>query len=856
MRTPTSTYRLQLHGHFDLHRAAEVVGYLHDLGVTDVYTSPILASRAGSAHGYDVVDPTRIDPELGGPEGLAALSSELRVHGMGLLLDIVPNHMAAGHENPWWWDVLERGPASPYGRYFDIDWDAGGGKIVLPVLGGPYGEVLETGELRVVPAARGMELRYHDHRFPLAGVSGGPKAKTGRFDPGRPGGLDRLRALLEAQAYRLVHWRASSREMSYRRFFDITDLVSVRTEDPEVFAATHRLVLDLVARGEVTGLRVDHIDGLHDPESYLERLSEATGGAYVVVEKILDRGEALPASWATAGTTGYEFLNALGAVSVDPAGAAAVQAAGDAFTGSPTRFGDVVHEAKRLVLDRLFGGEVASLGRRLADLAARDRHARDLDPAELTAALRTVTVTLDVYRTYIRGPEVRTEDRERIAAAVKQARELFDGDPRALAFLADVLLLRRAGLDIAEQSRFVMRWQQLSGPAMAKGFEDTALYRYVRLASRNDVGGDPGDPAVPPSELHGLIRDRRRRHPHGLNTTSTHDTKRSEDVRARIDVLSELPEEWSRHLDRWSRWNAPHRPNVGDRPVPDRREELLIYQTLLGIWPLDERELRGLSKRLRAYVVKAAREAKVNTSWRDPDPRYERALERFVVTLLAPSNERFRRDFLRFQRVVAYHGALNSLAQLVVKLAAPGVPDLYQGSEQWHLALVDPDNRRPIDFDVRRRALERIRNHDGDPATLAAEAFDSWADGGVKLLVTHLGLAHRRAHAALYLDGSHLPLDASGAQRNHVVAFARRRRNAWSIAVVPRLTVGLAGTLNAPVADDVWKDTRVRLPEAAPATWRNVFTGQRIRAVRRGLPVAEILSRFPVALLEPRRDAP
>jgi (1->4)-alpha-D-glucan 1-alpha-D-glucosylmutase len=743
-RVPVSTYRLQIHRDFPLSEAAELVSYLDRLGATDLYSSPLTTSRRGSPHGYDVTDPTRIDPEIGGEAALVELAAELRRHGMGLLLDIVPNHMAASPENPWWRDVLRHGHDSSYALYFDIDWESdsvGRGKLLLPVLGGLYGDELESGALRLVGGEDGPELAYHDLRLPLA-----PGSFTGddlEAVNAEPQALDRVVA---AQHYRPAVWRLAGEAINYRRFFDIADLAALRAEDDEVFGDSHRLVLRLLREGTVTGLRIDHVDGLADPRGYLETLQKAAaddaGPLYVVVEKILAADESLPEEWPVAGTTGYESLNSLTGLFVEPHGLLALDRLYARSTGLTEEFEEVRYRRKKQVLEELFPGEVGALARRLEGLAAADLRARDLPFSELHRVLVEVTACLRVYRTYADASRGTAGDPDFVGEALAEARRRAPGGPltgAAYDFLGGVLRLADGG-DPDERARrlaFVSRWQQLTGPAMAKGLEDTALYVYNRLISLNAVGGEPEgvDPPGDAEAYHHRNAERLRAWPASLTASMTHDAKRSEDVRARVNVLSELAGEWEVRVERWAGMNRGKRRAVDGALVPDANEEIFLYQTLVGAWPLRDAVEARFAERLEEYLVKAAREAKVHTSWLTPDDDWEAALIAFVRDLLDEEGRNpFLDDVLGFQSQVAFYGAFSSLSQVVLQLAAPGVPDTYQGTELWNFSLVDPDNRRPVDWSSRRRLLDELAEREkGDLRQLLAELVEEWRDGRIKL---------------------------------------------------------------------------------------------------------------------------
>ncbi|MFZ2492008.1 MAG: malto-oligosyltrehalose synthase, partial [Thermoanaerobaculia bacterium] len=809
-RVPVSTYRIQFNAGFTFGDARQIASYLSKLGISDLYASPILRPRKGSTHGYDIVDPMSLNPELGTDDDFAVMTGELQRLGMGLVVDIVPNHMAASHENAWWMSVLENGPQSRYLHYFDIDWrpvtthDAVEEKVLLPILGKPYGECLESQELVLGFDADGFHLSYYDKRLPLAPqtygmilrefvddlpqegiateirdlVSNESVIANSRFlkdtlwrmheqspdfrdhlekalkrlngRSGKQETFNALDAILDAQFYRLAYWRSAAETINYRRFFDVTDLVGVRIENPEVFELRNRRILDFIAEGKITGVRIDHIDGLHDPETYLRRLqlrlgdpaSEVREQFYVVVEKILARDERMPQAFAVAGTTGYDFLDSVNAVFVDTAKLGALTEFYASFGNSDVEFEDLVYSRKKQVIGELFSGEMRALGLHLSRLATADRNARDFAPSDLLAALVEVTACMHIYRTYVREGSVSDADREAIQHALAEARRRSGGtvDERLFRFLELVLLLDVPPYIEGERSRwlaFVMRWQQFTGRVMAKGVEDTSFYNYNRLISMNEVGAEPLFPKGfdPVAALHERNERILRDWPNTMNTTSTHDTKRSEDVRARISVLSEIPDEWTRHVRRWSKANAGSRK----ANAPDRNEELMIYQTLLGVWPLDSSETDGVIERMGAFLEKAAREAKTNSSWLSPNGEYEQGLKDFTAAILR--DESFRRSLLRLQKKVAFHGYLNSLAQVVLKIASPGVPDFYQGQELWDFSLVDPDNRRPVDYGRRQALLGELDGAD------AGALVRKWPDGRIKLFVTARALQTRAKHA-------------------------------------------------------------------------------------------------------------
>lgn len=902
MRVPSATCRLQLHGGLGFAGARELLPYLHALGVSDLYLPPILAARPGSTHGYDVVDPTRLDPALGSDEELQALAGAAREWGLGMLLDIVPNHMAASELNPWWRDVLRWGRSSPWARAFDVTWSppwpGAEGVLLLPILGDHYGHVLERGELGVGLADDGFVLTVYDRALPLDPTTcgavlegeGGALGRVGRTlgaadpqtakgrqaaeravrellalreaDPAVAAQLQRLLgalrtaparldALLGAQHYRLAIWRTGSREVNYRRFFDISDLAGVRCEDEHVREALHALVLRLCDEGIVTGLRVDHVDGLRDPRAYLTWLQERLGGGYVVVEKILSGDEELPADWPVAGTTGYDMMNLVSGLYVDAAGLDALGALYARVTGVREDFATIAHERQKAVMARLLRAEVVLATRALAEVARRLPLGRDVAVEQLEAALVGATASLPVYRTYIEA-RVGERDRALIGEALDDARARDpDVDPVAWDVLERALLLEVPEDQAPAARRFVSRWQQLTPPVIAKGVEDTSLYVYNRLISLNTVGGEPDRGLVSLAAFHDACARRQQRWPTALSASATHDSKRGEDVRARIHVLSELAPAWEEHLVRWMAANERHRREVAGTLVPDRNEELLIYQTLIGAWPLADPEIPALRDRLREYLRKAAREAKEHTSWRRPDEEHEAALLSFADAILYDAE--FLRDFVPFERTIAFYGAVNGLSQTLVKIAAPGVPDLYQGTELWSLTLVDPDNRRPVDWETRRRALAGIVATPAEErAALVRDLLAAWPDGRIKLLVTWAALQHRRRSPSLYLQGAYVPVHADGAYRRHVCAFARHHADAWALCVTPRLIAGLVRPGEFPVGT-AWGSASLTLPPGAPSVWRDVIAGGEVEAGERasGLPLRQVLGRAPVALLEP-----
>jgi (1->4)-alpha-D-glucan 1-alpha-D-glucosylmutase len=935
-----ATYRLQLHAGFPLSAARALVPYLSRLGVSHLHCSPILRSRRGSTHGYDVVDPRQVDPELGTEADLEALHRELAAHGMGIVLDIVPNHMAASSENPAWDDVLAHGPASRFSRWFDIDWRATErelrSRVLLPILGTPLTGVIQRGEIALESPDGVPRVRYFAHDLPLDPSTLPPvldRALTGcrevlpgehpactelaevlatlRRLPrrnargaaalarrrewsessltrlreladrvpevaraiqdaasgfrGRDGRRDRLRRLLDAQVYRLAHWRRAAREINYRRFFDVNDLVALQMEDPEVFAQTHALPLEWRRRGWVDGFRIDHPDGLLDPLGYFQRLAETAfpgePAPPIYVEKILSHGERLRCEWPVAGTTGYDFLNQAEALFIDPQGWESIEADYRRTIRQPLAFPAIARQGKRLVLETGLSAGARRLADRLLKLAGPAHPLPPVRHQDLLRAVVETIVALPVYRTYIdgRSPMPGLEDRRLLEAALAEARARGRGGVAALDLLETVLLALEGPMRSADLERFHLRFverlQQLSGPATAKGIEDTAFYAYAPLLSRNEVGGGPEAPLErATTDFHAANAERAERWPAGMLTVSTHDTKRSADLRSRLDVLSELPVEWAERLQFWRRFNVPNKTTVAGRRVPDPGTVHHLLQAMVGIWPLEPLavgDLDLLRERLSGYMEKAVREAKLRTSWTDPDPEFETALRADIAVLLDPvRSPRFLDDLESFVRRIARPGFWNALARTVLHLASPGVPDLYQGDELWNLSLVDPDNRRPVDFERRARLLEEVERGvaggDGARETFLRELVATPEDGRLKLHVIRSALAARRARGAAFRSRSYRPLEASGRSGFRVVAFGRGNGSERLIAAVPRRLGRLGGSPTDPA---IWEDTVVPLPGDWPRRWSCTLSGRSLVAEPDGLPVAQLFAVLPVALL-------
>jgi (1->4)-alpha-D-glucan 1-alpha-D-glucosylmutase len=1006
---PTATYRLQFEKEkLTFRAAAAIVPYLHELGISHLYASPYLKINSGTTNNYAVVDYSQLNPDLGSETDYRALVEALHGCGMGQILDTVPNHMSATPlENPWWTDVLENGPGSPHAAYFDIDWhpvkEDLHNRVLLPILGNQYGQVLEAGELKLEYRQGGFLVSYYQVRLPLEPrsyrviltydldnlrgtlpadseelrelesivtalehmpgltetapervaerqrekevIKGRLRALTERAPPvaafidrnvqefnGKtddPHSYDRLDKLLNAQVYRLSHWKAAADEINYRRFFDVNDLAAVCMEDAQVFAESHELVFDLLVRGDVDALRIDHIDGLYDPSEYLRRLqagylralgmehyqrsletsgppsdapTEAAEAApppwsaiepaflqkvtaltfadrvhlplYVLVEKILGPAEALPEEWLVAGTTGYDFLNVLGGLFVEPAGLAELTRLCERFIGERLDFRDVAYQSKQLILHTSMSSELQLLAQRLNRISERHRRSRDFTLNTLRVALREILACFPVYRTYISRGNVSERDRQVLCRATAQAkRHNTNLDVAAFDFVRDVLLLEAPPdadeAAVCERDLFVGRFQQVTSPVTAKGIEDTAFYRYFPLASLDEVGGAPSRGGVSIEEFHRHNLARQKQWPRSLLSTTTHDSKRSEDLRARISVLSEIPRDWRAAVNRWARLDRRHRSEVDGQPAPSRNDEYLFYQCLTGAWPLapprgkDREEFLG---RMQGYMEKATHEAKVHTSWMNPNPQYDAAVRQFVAAVLDehPKKNRFLPEFTRFHEQVVNWGLYAALSQALLKLTVPGVPDVYQGQELWDFSLVDPDNRRAVDFAPRREMLERLKQdagcHEQSLAPLARQLALDPRDARLKLFLTWRTLQFRGRQPELFQSGEYIPLAAEGTRAKHVCAFARRLPAAgpeppMALVIVPRWIAQLtplgqdSQRAPPPLGGEVWEDTSLVTETWMPQSLRNLFTGQECTLAEGPLRLGMILADFPVAVL-------
>jgi len=931
---PIATYRLQFNQDFTFRQARDLIPYLHKLGISHIYSSPYFKAMPHSMHGYDICDHNELNPEIGTREDFNAFVDELHAHGMGQIVDFVPNHMGIGTPvNTWWMDVLENGPASVFASHFDIDWhpvikNELDNKVLLPILGDQYGRVLERGELKLEFGDGAFFLHYFENRLPIApgsyagvlkpalerlmllGVDENfsselksiltalehlpdrteldPEKNTERVrekeiikkrlarlceecpavlgaindsmraiegTPGESPSFDAFDELLNAQAYRLSYWRVASEEINYRRFFDINNLAAIRMESKDVFEATHRFIFELIESGAVNGLRIDHVDGLWHPRKYLEEIQqrsvvmlkapEKSNPLYLLVEKILLGDERLRADWPVHGTTGYDFVNEVTGLLVDPAAEKAFSETYQKFTGDAMRFEEIVYQKKQLVMRLSLASEINMLGHMLDRLSEKNRWYRDFTLNALTAAVREIIACFPVYRAYVAPDEEPSKaDREAVLRAVRLAKRRNPGIERTIFnFIGEILLMKFPdNIDEAareEHVRFVMKLQQCAGPVMAKGVEDTSFYIYHRLVALNEVGGDPQRFGMSPENFYARSSARLREHPHAMLTTTTHDTKRSEDTRARIAAISEIPSLWRKSLRRWHTINQHFRTEIDGEWAPDRNEEYLLYQTLLGTWPQEPFTREAYVQRIQDYMIKALKEAKTNTSWIQPNEEWEKAVREFVSRALHNGPNRFLKDFEPVAAQIAHLGLVNSLSQLVLKSTLPGVPDFYQGCELWDFSLVDPDNRRPVDYELRKGMLDSIGH------AQSVDLFREWHDGRIKLLLTHKLLNFRCDHARLFADGEFLPLATAGAFAESCVAFVRRYENETLLVIVPRLTL----QVGSPPLGDAWRDTTIELPENLNGRpMRELFTGAELHPVGPKLSVTDVLRTLPVAV--------
>ncbi|MEL6468883.1 MAG: malto-oligosyltrehalose synthase [Cyanobacteria bacterium J06623_4] len=920
MRIPIATYRLQFTPSFGFEQASDIADYLVQLGISDIYASPIFKARSGSQHGYDVVDQNQINPELGGQEKFESLIQKVRDRNLGWLQDIVPNHMAYDRQNPYLMDVFEHGEKSQYSGMFDIDWShqAIPGQVLAPMLGDTYECCLERGELQLSYDLQGLGINYYSLRFPISlesypdffsqsiekldsesaqsltailtrlneslpNLAGKPRAQavreikaqlrshyesnhnirshieqtlqtfnqpandTAEFAP--------LNKLLKKQFYQLAFWKTAAETLNYRRFFTVNELICLNAQDPAVFEQTHKLIQQLVEENKITGLRVDHIDGLYDPLAYLKRLSEATKGTYTLVEKILEATETLPEQWPIQGTSGYEFLTCVNRVFCQAKNEAAFSDLYQQFTELPDDYEASFLQKKRLLADTDLAGDLKNLSDALQDIAAELKEGQQLAAEGLAIALKEVMICFAVYRAYVDNTGSSKADQSDIQQAIAQAKHHLPQQTNELDFIKKLLThTDLSALPDTLQTQclhFAMRVQQFTGPLMAKGIEDTLFYVYNRFVGLNEVGGAPGAFGLSVEAFHRYHQHKQAHWPHTLNASSTHDTKRSEDVRSRLAVLSEIPETWATQVNHWRELNADKKQSTHPHTSPTPTDEYFLYQTLVGAYPFDNSDdLSDFRERIKAYAIKAGREAKVNTNWISPDESYENAYTSFIDQLLTPSkNNTFLNSLQAFQQSIATYGIYTALSQQLIKIAAPGIPDFYQGSELWDLSLVDPDNRRPVDYSKRKQHIKEIATDwRVNPDELLQNLLKKAPNGRIKLFLTMRGLALRHHYQDLFATGSYVPLTVTGTHAECVIAFARMQGKQTVIAIAPRFFTSLSAADTLPCGTAIWQDTAVTLPSQSQAPWKNWLTGKEQPLPEKAL-IGELCEAFPVALL-------
>lgn len=918
-KIPGTTYRLQLNKDFAFNSTVRIFKYLHKLGIHDIYLSPIWNARNGSMHGYDVVEPSELNPELGTPEDFMNFKNEIRKYGFGWLQDIVPNHMAYDSENQMLTDLLENGKNSRYYNFFDIDWNhphaSVRNRILAPFLGKLYQECLENGEIKLKYDLKGFSVNYYDRRLPvkmetyaeilsyginsLVGILGRqnpdiikylgivyflralPSAEEideryyqimfvkeimwelyNRNDtikesvdktlnalngtPGNPSSFDHLDNILREQNFRLCFWKVAAEEINYRRFFNINELISLKMEDENVYKRTHSLIIELIKEGTITGLRIDHVDGLYNPAAYLKRLREEGENLFLLVEKILARNEILPENWSVEGTTGYDFLNYVNSLFIDRKNVKAFTSVYQGFIKKLLHNHDIAHEKKRLIIRARMAGEVEKLAYLVESISSGDRAGIDITMHGLKAALEEILTFFPVYRTYITRNDYSSQDHKYIDYVIEKSRKFNPRYSKEIEYIGSILKMNFSE-HIPERQKelaldFIMKFQQLTGPLMAKGFEDTALYVYNRFISLNEVGGEPGQFGRDPEIFHDFILKRFEQWKHSMNASSTHDTKRGEDMRARLNVLSEIPEEWEQKIILWNNINRKHKTVVRKKNAPERNDEYFLYQSIIGVFPLDINELPDFKERMKEYIVKAVREAKVHTAWIKPDEEYENAYLSFADKILSDDSE-FLKDLIPFAAKISFYGIYNSLSQMIIKILAPGVPDIYQSSELWNFSLVDPDNRRPVDYELRERMLDKIISEEEN--INIQKLINEPAAGEIKMFILHKLLQERKRAPSLYSEGTYKPLYAEGKLNNNIIGFTREHNGKYALILTARFLTKII-KYGQPYNPEIWKDTKIRLN--IKDKLRNIFTGE-LYNPEESTRLTEILLQAPFAVL-------
>ncbi len=929
MHIPKSTYRLQFNPSFGFKAASGIIDYLSKLGISDIYASPIFKAKTGSMHGYDIVEPNQLNPQLGTDEEFDLLIDEVKEREMSWLQDFVPNHMAYNVQNRMLIDLLENGSNSRYADFFDIDWDhhhAGmKGRILAPFLGKFYQEALENGEIKLNYDEDGLSINYYETRLPIkielyADVFSFRldklRHKLGRNDPdfirymgvlfaikslptaeeiderynqikfikgilwelntynnsikdfidenlkifngikGIPESFDLLDNLLSQQNYRISFWKVANEEINYRRFFNVNELISLRVENEDVFNRIHSLIFKLCKEEKISGLRIDHIDGLYDPSDYLKNVRDRTKDIYLVVEKILDFEENLPAFWPVQGTTGYDFLNFLNEIFCQKKNNYRLTAFYNKFAEQNKTYKQIVIEKKRLIIQTRMAGDVENLAILIEEISSKDRFGVDVTLHGIEEALEEILTHFPIYRTYISNTKNRRTDKKYLSEVIEKVKNENQLLTKEFQYIGSLLTKDFGEKFTMEQKdkslNFLMKFQQLTGPIIAKGFEDTALYVFNRLISLNEVGSSPDKFGITLTEFYNFNKKRFLNWRHTINTTSTHDTKRGEDVRARINVLSEIPEEWVKKVRLWNKLNNKYKKNRNGYLIPDKNLEYFVYQTLLGSFPFNIEHNENYPHRVKQYLIKSMREAKEHSSWTRPDMEYESAAHSFLENILTTDSE-FYGDFSSFQKKIAFYGVYNSLSQTLIKITSPGIPDFYQGTELWDLFLVDPDNRQPVDFNLRREFLNEIIKIDKelnseDRITFLQDLLTNPSDAKIKLYIIYKSLQVRNDNLKIYNEGNFIPLETGGKFKDNLIAYARNFKDNIVITLAPRFLTDLVEENLLPVGIDVWNDTYIKLNKINPSTMKNNLTGEMIEKKDKLL-IGEIFKSFPYGLL-------
>ncbi len=843
MRIPSATYRLQFTPSFGFDQADAIVGYLSQLGITDIYASPIFKARKDSQHGYDIVDPNQLNHQLGSRKDFNKLIQNVQTHEMGWLQDIVPNHMAYDSDNDMLMDVLKNGKESHYADFFDIRWDftfdTFDGKILAPFLGKKYKQALEQSELKIERKEGQAWICYYDKKFPLKANSKNVLDDCHKLDE-----------ILSKQSYQLAFWQVTKKRINYRRFFYLDDLIALNMQNEKALDFTHRLIFQLVKEKIFTGLRIDHIDGLIEPADYLHKIQEKTNGCYTVVEKILALDECLCSEWSTQGTTGYDFLNYVNSLFCKSDSEAEFTKLYHNITDNHVFYDDLLRKKKKLIIDNYMAGDLDYL---LYLLNKIIENSHQVTLPRLKTVLSEILASFNVYRTYLTSTIQSEKDISYMKAAFAKAKEHLSDYLEEYNILSRILLgpdINKAAEKRKLRSDFISYFQQFSSTVMAKGFEDTFLYNYNRLVSLNEVGSEPDQFGISKKCFHDFNIERFNLFPHALNATATHDTKRGEDVRARLNVLSEKPQLWESKAHHWMRMNQSKKKQIDGEKVPDKNNEYLLYQMLVGAWPFNRNQTESFKERLKNYIIKAIREEKIHSTWIRPNKEYEKAFADFIDEILIHSHENeFLGDFIPFQKKIAHFGIFNSLSQTLIKITSPGVPDFYQGSELWDLNLVDPDNRRPVDYTKRKKILNEIQSRfPKDPVGLINELLSTKEDGRIKLFLIWKVLEFRKQYLGLFQKGYYQPLKVQGPLKKHIIAFARIYENQFIISIVPRFLTKITSFNQLPLGKRIWNNSSILISSEFPSKWKNYITDKSFQADEK-IYLADAFADFPVCLL-------